>query len=109
MIRSKLHVKKDDEVKVITGDSKGVVGKVVSVNRSNQTVLVEGARAYKKSVKPTQENTAGGWQDKPRAIHVSNVKLVSELAAVKSVPTTAKKAAKKTTKKVASKKAAKEV
>ena len=38
-------IKKDDVVKIISGDDKGTTGKVLAVNPAQQTALVEGVLA----------------------------------------------------------------
>ncbi len=73
----KTHVKKGDDVVVITGKSKGKRGVVLSVNAKKQTVIVEGARTLKKAVKPSESDPEGGIKDIDGPIHISNVKKVS--------------------------------
>jgi len=73
----KTHVKKGDDVVVITGKNKGKRGVVLSVNAKKQTVIVEGARTLKKAVKPSESDPEGGIKDIDGPIHISNVKKVS--------------------------------
>ena len=44
----KIHVKRDDTVIVISGSSKGVIGKVLAVSPDEGKVIVEGAHVVKK-------------------------------------------------------------
>ncbi len=74
--RIKTHVKKGDNVVVITGASKGAQGVVLEVQTGKGRVLVEGVRMIKKSIKPSQQNQAGGFIEKEGSIHISNVKRV---------------------------------
>lgn len=62
----KMKIKKDDIVKIISGDNKGVTGKVLKVNTKDQTVLIEGVGVMHRHVKPSQLNPQGGSKD----IHV---------------------------------------
>jgi large subunit ribosomal protein L24 len=71
--QNKLHVKKGDIVKVISGASKGVEGRVLMVFPTDQRVLVEGANIRVKHQKPNQEYPKGGRLEKEMPIHVSNV------------------------------------
>jgi large subunit ribosomal protein L24 len=71
----KTHVKKGDNVIVITGASKGTQGTVLQVLPAKGRVLVEGVNMIKKAIKPTQQNQAGGFQEKEAPIAISNVKL----------------------------------
>lgn len=68
------HVKKGDNVIVISGGHKGKSGTVLSVNAAKQQVIVEGVRKIKKAIRPTQENQEGGIEELDGPIHISNVK-----------------------------------
>lgn len=72
-----LKIKKDDKVKVISGKSKGVIGKVLKVLREKNSVIVEGANRAKKHEKPSPKNEQGGIVDKEMPIHISNVMVIS--------------------------------
>ena len=57
---SKVHVKTGDNVIVISGKSKGHIGKVVTVSPSEGKVIVEGANIVTKHVKPRKQGEQGG-------------------------------------------------
>ncbi|HEX5791355.1 MAG TPA: 50S ribosomal protein L24 [Luteolibacter sp.] len=76
MSRIKSHVKKGDEVQVITGNHKGKRGTVLSVDASGSRVIVEGVRPLKKATRPTEANPSGGIKTIDGTIHISNVKKV---------------------------------
>ncbi len=78
----KYHVKRDDEVEVISGANKGKTGKVLQVLRDKGTVIIEGVNLRKKAVRPTQENQKGGFEEREMPIHASNVKRIREAASV---------------------------
>ena len=46
---AKLKIKKGDTVKVITGDDKGKIGKVIKVMPKTRKIIVEGVRGIKSS------------------------------------------------------------
>ncbi len=69
-----MSIKKDDMVAVITGASKGKVGKVIKIVGCSK-VVVEGVNAAKVHQKPSQ-TSEGGIVTKFQPIHVSNVNLV---------------------------------
>ncbi|GAA4873347.1 50S ribosomal protein L24 [Paenibacillus vulneris] len=73
---NKLHVKKDDNVFVITGKDKGKKGRVIAAYPRENRVLVEGVNMIKKHAKPSQANPQGGIISQEAPIHVSNVMLV---------------------------------
>lgn len=68
-----MHVKKDDNVIVITGKDKGKKGRVIAAYPAKNRVLVEGINMVKKHAKPSQVNPQGGILNQEAAIHVSNV------------------------------------
>jgi large subunit ribosomal protein L24 len=72
----KFHIKKGDTVTVITGDSKGQQGRVLSVNREKETVIVEGVNLISKHTKPNAKSPQGGILKKEAAIHISNLMLI---------------------------------
>ena len=40
-LKTKIHVKKGDLVKVIAGDDKGKIGKIIKVIRKKQKIIIE--------------------------------------------------------------------
>lgn len=72
----KFKIKKGDTVMVIAGDDKGKTGEVLKVLTNKDAVIVAGCKIAKKTVKPTEENKEGGFQNKEMPIHISNVKKV---------------------------------
>jgi large subunit ribosomal protein L24 len=82
-----LKIRKGDTVVVITGKDRGKRGIVERVDRETQRVVVEGVAVVKRhtKVRPPanaaqanrQQQPQGGVIEKPAAIHVSNVALVS--------------------------------
>jgi len=69
----KFHVKKGDEVVIISGSDKGKRGKIIEVQRSNQRVIVEGACMIKRHVKKNQQNPNGAIIEREGTVHISNV------------------------------------
>jgi large subunit ribosomal protein L24 len=76
MSRIKTHVKKGDQVEIITGNHKGKRGTVLLVNASKGQVVVEGGRPVKKATKASEADPNGGIKTIDGAIHISNVKKV---------------------------------
>ena len=71
-----LKLKKGDNVKVITGKSKGHVGRIISVNPNKSVAFVEGANMVSRHTKPNSQNTEGGIIKKESPINLSNLMLV---------------------------------
>jgi large subunit ribosomal protein L24 len=76
MNRARHHVKKGDQVVVISGNHKGATGKVLQVLRKKDQVLVEGVRIIKKATRKSQDRPEGGIIEREGPLHISNVKLV---------------------------------
>src|SRR5690348_4019673 len=72
-----LGIRHGDTVRVMAGRSKGVTGKVLSVNFEKARVTVEHANIIKKHTRPNpSKNIRGGILDKEGPIHISNVMIV---------------------------------
>jgi large subunit ribosomal protein L24 len=59
MNRIKCHVKKGDQVEVISGNFRGSSGRILAVFPGKQRVLVEGVRIIKKHLRKSQDNPSG--------------------------------------------------
>ena len=76
MNRIKHHVKKGDQVEVISGNFRGSSGRVLAVYSGKQRVLVEGVRIIKKHLRKSQDNPSGKVAEREGPIHISNVRLL---------------------------------
>ena len=101
MNRIKFHVKKGDQVEVISGNFKGSQGKILSVIPSKQRVLVEGVRIIKKHLRKSQDNPSGKIAEREGPIHISNVKLIERETKAEKKAAKEKKPKKETEKKAA--------
>lgn len=73
---SKLNVKKNDTVVVITGKDKGKQGKVLIAEPQNGKVVVQGVNMVTKHKKPRGQQDPGGIIHQEAPIDASNVMLV---------------------------------
>ncbi len=73
---SKIHVKRDDNVYVLTGKDAGKTGKVLKVMADDGRVIVEGVNIATKHKKPKGRYQQGGIIRQEAAISSSNVMLV---------------------------------
>jgi large subunit ribosomal protein L24 len=71
-MKTKLKIKKGDNVVVIAGKDKGKSGEVLRVMPSEMRVLVQGVNMVKRHTKQAMGNP-GGIVEKEASIHVSNV------------------------------------
>jgi large subunit ribosomal protein L24 len=75
-MQKKIHIKKGDQVMVITGESKGQKGRVLEVDRAKNRVIVEGINMVSKHTKPHSKAPQGGIVKKEAPIHLSNLMLI---------------------------------
>ena len=74
---SRLKIRRDDEVLVISGKDRGKTGRVIDVDPRKQRVFVEGLNIVKRHQRPRPGSTdPGGVIEKPGPIHISNVMLI---------------------------------
>ena len=76
MNRVKLHVRKGDNVEVISGNFRGSTGKVLDVLTRKQRVLIEGVRIIKRHLRKSQDNPHGKIAEREGPIHISNVRVL---------------------------------
>jgi large subunit ribosomal protein L24 len=70
---SSFHVKKGEEVVVISGAERGKRGKIIEIQAANQRVLIEGVRMIKKHMRKSQQNPQGSIVEREGSMHLSNV------------------------------------
>jgi large subunit ribosomal protein L24 len=75
--QAKFHVKKNDEVVVLSGTQRGKRGKILEVLRERNRVIIEGVNLIKKSARKSQEQPQGGIIEREGTLHISNVMLAS--------------------------------
>ena len=73
---NKLHVRKDDEVVVISGESKGTRGKVIATSPEEGKVIVAGANIVSKHTKARRQGEASQIVKTEGAIYADKVQLV---------------------------------
>ncbi len=76
MNRVRFHVKKGDNVEVISGNFRGSTGKILQVLPKKQRVLIEGVRIIKRHLRKSQDNPQGKIAEREGPIHISNVRVI---------------------------------
>jgi large subunit ribosomal protein L24 len=71
-----MHIRVNDVVEVLSGNDKGVRGKVVSIDRARNKVVVQGVAKVTRRTKPTRRNQQGGLLEKEMPIAASKVALI---------------------------------
>ena len=71
-----MFIKANDTVEILTGEDRGVRGKVLVVRRDEGRVIVEGVNKAYKHVRRSQKNPQGGRLSKELPVQMSNVSLV---------------------------------
>ena len=92
MSRVKTHVKKGDNVQVISGNHTGSSGKILQVLTKKNQVVIEGVRMIKKHQKKSQDRPQGEIVQREGPIHISNVKIVEAVEKPKAKKSTKKAA-----------------
>jgi len=72
----KLHIKKGDTVKVLSGADNGKTGKIINVDREKGRAFVEGVNLVSKHTKPSAANPQGGIVKREASVHISNLMVV---------------------------------
>ena len=73
---SKIKIKKDDNVIVISGDDRGTTGRVLKVIRDKNRAIVEGVNIVTKATKPSAKHPQGGIVKMEAPVHISNLALL---------------------------------
>jgi large subunit ribosomal protein L24 len=68
-------IRKGDTVQVIAGDDKGKKGRVLSVDETNQRIVVEGLNFVKRHTKARKAGAKSGIVQREAPMHLSNVLL----------------------------------
>ncbi len=101
--QAKFHIKKNDEVVVLSGAQQGKRGKVLEVLRDRSRVIIEGVNFIKKSSRKTQDQPQGGIIEREGTLHISKIMLASDYDSRKSATKTEAAEAKPAAKKAAPK------
>lgn len=71
--QKKLHIRKGDMVRVISGNDRGKEGKILRVYPDTERVIIEGVNVRVRHTRPNQLYPQGGRIQQEAAIHSSNV------------------------------------
>jgi len=74
----KFHVKRGEQVVVISGTEEGKRGKVLAVLAKKQRVIVEGLKIIKRHTRKSQQHPQGAIVKREGSIHISNVMLAAD-------------------------------
>ena len=67
------HVKKNDEVVVLSGADKGKRGRIITILAKKDRVIVEGVAMIKRHTRKSQQHPQGAIVEREGTIHISNV------------------------------------
>lgn len=76
MTIDRVHIKKNDKVKIVAGKDKGKIGKVLKIVQKKDRILVENINKIKRHTRPNPQNRQGGIVEKEAPIHMSNIMLM---------------------------------
>jgi len=69
----RFHVKKNDEVVVLSGAHKGKRGRIITVLAKKERAIVEGVAMIKRHMRKSQQHPQGAIVQREGTLHVSNV------------------------------------
>lgn len=69
----KFHIKRGDQVVVISGSQKGKSGKVLELLPKKQRAVIEGVAMMKRHTKKSQEHPNGAIVEREGSVHISNL------------------------------------
>jgi large subunit ribosomal protein L24 len=77
VVRTRIRLRKNDQVEVLSGKDAGKRGKVLQVLPEKGRVLVQGVNFIKRHTRPNpQRNIKGGVAEREAPLHVSNLMVV---------------------------------
>jgi large subunit ribosomal protein L24 len=76
-MKKRFHIKKGDEVVVLSGTEKGKRGKIIEVHSRKGRAIVEGLKMIKRHTRKNQANPQGAIIEREGTIHVSNLMLAA--------------------------------
>jgi large subunit ribosomal protein L24 len=77
----RFHVKKNDEVVVLSGADKGKRGRIITLLPKKDRVIVEGVAMIKRHTRKSQQHPQGAIVEREGSVHVSNVMLAADFEA----------------------------
>jgi len=75
------HVKKNDEVVVLSGADKGKRGRIITILAKKDRVIVEGVAMIKRHTRKSQQHPQGAIVEREGSVHISNVMSATEFDA----------------------------
>jgi len=69
-------LRKNDQVRVMSGKDRGKSGRVVKIDRVKGRAVIEGLNLVKKAMKAKGQQQKGGISSVEAAIHLSNLQMV---------------------------------
>ena len=69
----KLHLKKGDEVVVLSGAERGKRGKIISVSPKSSRAIVEGVKMIKRHTRKNENNPQGAIVEREGTLHISKL------------------------------------
>jgi large subunit ribosomal protein L24 len=72
----KLHIRKGDKVKILSGNDKGKEGNILEMIPEKRKAVVEGINIVTRHVKPSANKPEGGIEKTEAPIHISNLMLI---------------------------------
>lgn len=86
MTAGKATIKRDDIVRVLSGDDRGKTGKVLRVDPERGVAVVEGLNVVKRHMRKSQDNPQGGIIEKEAPMALGKLRRYDEARDKKKAP-----------------------
>ena len=86
MTAGKAAIKRDDIVRVLSGDDRGKIGKVLRVDPERGVAVVEGLNVVKRHMRKSQDNPQGGIIEKEAPMALGKLRRYDEARDKKKAP-----------------------
>jgi large subunit ribosomal protein L24 len=75
-------LRKNDNIKIMTGKDKGKTGRILQIDRAKARVYIEGLNTVKKAMKKRKQDDKGGITDIEAPVSISNVRIMCKKCGV---------------------------
>lgn len=75
-------LRKNDNVRIMTGKDKGKTGRILQIDRVKARVYIEGLNTVKKAMKKRKQDDKGGITDIEAPVSISNVRIMCKKCGV---------------------------
>jgi large subunit ribosomal protein L24 len=83
-LNKKFHVRVGDTVKILAGNEKGKIGKVIAILKKKDRAIIEGINYHIKHISPAEKTKKGQLKKVEAPLSISNIMIWSEISQIAS-------------------------